>query len=150
MPSTPHPVPLLASRRVLWTLIAATYLLATAAGVAVLAYPPRTYVGGASIVTIAWGVILMLSAGAAAVGVLGRRRLGYVIEWAACYVIAVGFALYAGLSWVAVPDGLGSLPRALIITGCITAALARGTWLALEDWTARRAAIARRDGEAYE
>ena len=98
--------------------------------------------------TFAWGVILMGSSGIAALGVLARRRFGYVLEWAACYLIAVGFAIYSGLSWWVAADSLGSLPRALIITAGVTAALARGTYLALEDYTARRAAIARQDGEA--
>lgn len=144
----PRGVPVLASRRLLWTLIAVTYMLVTAAGVAVLAYPPRTYVGTASVITVAWGVLLMGASGVAALGVLGRRRFGYVIEWAACYMIAVGFALYAGLSWWSALDGLGNLPRALIITAGVTAAFARGTYLALEDFTARRAAIVRKDGAA--
>lgn len=148
MNSNPREVPVLASRRVLWALIAVTYVLVTAAGVAVLAYPPRSYAGTASLIAVAWGVLLMGASGVAAIGVLCRRRFGYVIEWAACYVIAVGFGLYAGLSWWTVDDGLGNLPRALIITAGVTAAFARGTYLALEDYTARRAAIVRQDGEA--
>lgn len=143
-------VPVLASRRVLWALIALTYVFTTTAGIAVLGYPPRTYVGTASVLTIAWGVILMGASGVAAFGVLARRRIGYVLEWAACYMIAVGLAIYSGLSWWASVDSLGSIPRALIITAGVTAALARGTYLALEDYTARRAAIARQGGEADE
>lgn len=150
MNGDPRDKPLLASRRVLWALIALTYVLTTAAGIAVLGYPPRTYVGTASVLTIAWGVILMGASGVAALGVLARRRFGYVLEWAACYLIAVGLAVYAGLSWWASVDSLGSIPRAFIITAGVTAALARGTYLALEDYTARRAAIARQGGEADE
>lgn len=148
--SDPHATPVLASRRVLWALIAVTYLCATAGGVAVLGYPPRSYVGGLAVLTFAWGIILTGSAGAAAVGVIARHRLGYVLEWAACYVLAIGFVIYGVLSWWTVPDSLGNMPRAFIITGCVTAALARGTFLALEDWTARQAALARRKGVANE
>lgn len=147
MNGDPRAVPILASRRALWALIACTYVCATLAGVAVLATPPRSYIGAAGVVTVAWGVVLVMSGGAAAVGALARHRFGYVLEWAACYVLAVGFVLYAGLSWWTVPGAFGNLPRAFIITGCVTAALARGTHLALEDWTARRAVIARREGD---
>lgn len=136
-------VPLLVSRRLLTAFITWCYLWGTVAGIAVLTYPPRTYIGTDLIITVAWGVILLASSTIAVIGVLTRR---YALEWAACYAIAAGIALYAYLSWGSVPGSLGSIPRAAILTGVIGVPLARGTSLAIEDYMARTAKIARRGG----
>lgn len=131
--------PFLASLRLLRALTLAVYLLASGGGVAVLAYPPRTYVGSDYAVTIAWGAVLAVGGLIAAAGVVSRR---YFLEWGACYVLAAGLTLYSWLSWEAAADSLGSVPRAFLITAGVTAALARGTAIAIDDWRARRAAIA--------
>lgn len=131
--------PVLASARLLRALTAATYIGVTAAGAAVLHYPPVTYVGTAYAATIMWGVVLLVFGAAAALGALVDRLR--VLEWAACYMIAGGLVLYAVMSWVTVADSLGSMPRAWLLVAGIAAALARGTQLAIENWQARQAAL---------
>lgn len=140
-------VPLLVSRRLLTALIAWCYVWGTVAGIAVLVYPPRTYIGSDLIITIVWGTLLLAACAVAVLGVVVRR---YVLEWAACYAMAVGIALYAYLSWAAVPGSIGSIPRASILTGLIGVPLARGTFIAIEDYMARTARIARQGGHVGE
>lgn len=131
---------MLASPRLTRLLIAVTYLVVIAAGASVLHYPPRSYAPVGDLLTATWGVLCLLPALVSLVGVIMRR---HVLEWAPLYLLAAGLTIYAALSWWQVPESLGSMPRAWLIVGGVTATLARATWLATQDLEARRAAIAR-------
>jgi hypothetical protein len=142
--------PVLASRRLLWGLIAATYLLTTAGGLAVVVSVVGDVVpDGVALVANAGGAVVGLSSGAAVVGVLARRRFGYVLEWAACYSLAAGLGVHASLAWWVLVVYGGGPGSALLLTAGVTAALARGTFLALEDWAARRAVLVLRSGGGH-
>ena len=121
---------------------AGAYLLFAVAGLAVLIWPPRSYSGAATWLTVAWGILLLGPGVAAAFGVLARW---YVWEWVSAWWIAAGLAIYACLSWATVAESLGNAPRALILTGVTLAVIARAGQMAAEDKRARLAVLARRE-----
>lgn len=121
---------------------AGAYLLFAAAGLAVLVWPPRSYSGAATWLTVAWGILLLGPGVTAAIGVLARR---YVWEWVSAWWVASGLAIYACLSWATVAESPGNMPRALILTGLTLKLLARAGQMAAEDRRARLAVLARRE-----
>lgn len=131
---------MLASPRLTRLLIAVTYLVVIAAGASVLYHPPKSYAGLGELLTTTWGVLCLGPALVSLAGVILRL---HVLEWAPLYLLAAGLTIYAALSWWQVPESLGSMPRAWLIVGGVTATLARATWLATQDLEARRAVLAR-------
>lgn len=121
---------------------AGAYLLFAASGLAVLVWPPLSYSGAATWLTVAWGILLLGPGVAAAIGVLARR---YVWEWVSAWWVAAGLAIYACLSWATVAESLGNAPRALILTGITLSVIARAGHMAAEDKRARLAVLARQE-----
>lgn len=121
---------------------AVAYLAFAAAGLAVLTWPPVSYSGVSTWLTITWGLLLLGPGLAAAGGVLLRR---YAWEWVASWLLAAGLSIYALLSWGTVVDSLGNAPRALILTAAATMFVARGIQMGLEDRRARLAVLATRE-----
>lgn len=120
----------------------AAYLAFAAGGLAVLVWPPVSYSGAATWLTVSWGILLLVPGSAAAAGIIARR---YVWEWVAAWFLAAGLAVYACLSWATVADSPGNAPRALILTGLTLKVLARAAQMAMEDRRARLAVLARRE-----
>lgn len=112
---TPHP-PL--SDRLGGVLIG---LCVAAAGAWVLIDPPKSYEGLGSLLTTAWGILLV--AGGLLVA-LGQGARSYKIELPGTILSLGGLAIYAFLSWQqTLGDSPGSGPRALLITaGALVAA----------------------------
>lgn len=121
---------------------AVAYVCFALAGLAVLAWPPVSYSGVATWLTITWGVLLLAPGVAASLGVVLRR---YVWEWVSSWLLAAGLSIYALLSWSTVIESLGNAPRALILSAASIMFVARGIQMGIEDRRARLAVLAQKE-----
>lgn len=110
MLSSPYPLP---SLRVWKAAMIIGWVAGVAAGVWVLASPPKSYDGIGLALTIAWGV--MLAAGSLLV-TLGHVLRTYQIELPGLAFSLGGVVLYGYLSWEStLTDSPGSGPRACLL-----------------------------------
>lgn len=108
--SSPYAVP---PDRWLRAFIIGAWLAATACGIWVLAYPPRTYAGFGLIVTFLWAGLMITGSLLVLAGNLAQR---YRIELPGLIFALGGVILYGLLSWDQVISGTwGSGPRALLL-----------------------------------
>lgn len=110
MLSSPYPVP---PDRWLRAFIIGAWLAATACGIWVLTYPPRTYAGFGLIVTFLWAGLMITGSLLVLAGNITQR---YRIELPGLIFALGGVILYGLLSWDQVISGTwGSGPRALLL-----------------------------------
>lgn len=110
MLSSPYPVPSL--RVWQWAMILG-WLAGAAAGIWVIAYPPRTYEGLGLALTMAWGGMLALGSGVTALAHIIRS---YQAELPGLILALGGVTIYSYLSWEQTFTGTwGSGPRALLL-----------------------------------
>lgn len=110
MLSSPYPVP-----PDLWlrAFVVGAWLAATACGVWVLAYPPRSYAGFGLIVTFLWAGLMIVGS---LLVLAGNLRQRYRIELPGLIFALGGVTLYGVLSWEQVMSGTwGSGPRGLLL-----------------------------------
>lgn len=135
MLSSPYPVP---SLRVYRVAMVAGWLCGVAAGVWVLAYPPKSYDGLSEALTIAWGAMLVVGSLAAACGHAFRK---YQVEIPGLILALGGVAIYCYLSWVqTLTDSPGSGPRACLLVVLCAFLVARTRTLLWIDRQARKLA----------
>lgn len=133
MLTSPYPVPRL---RVWQVAMILGWGAGAAAGVWVLASPPRSYEGLGLALTTMWGLMLVIGSGLC---VLGHALHRYKLELPGLVLALGGIVIYGYLSWQAtLTDSPGSGPRALLLVLLACWIVARGRVLIYLDRQARR------------
>ena len=133
MLSSPYPVPPL---RLWQTSMILGWAAGIGAGTWVLASPPVSYTGLSLALTTAWGLMLAVGCGLAAIGHTLQR---YKLELPGLTLSLGGIVIYAYLSWQqTLTTSPGSGPRALILIAVACWIIARIRVLIYLDRQARR------------